>query len=175
MWSWLGALLEAVSGIIPVPVLVRSNQHGVYFRGGKDPKLTPKRALIYLPILEQIHVLPAHEYSAEPVEQTLTFLDGQEITIWTDCLYRISDPVKLMAKCDDNYEAIICYLVSASVSHVASERTYGEETLDSISEAIQDELGPRLAKRGIELMECQIVRYSKSRTLNHTGISVSVG
>ncbi len=77
-----------------------------------------------------------------------------------------------MAKCDDNYEAIICYLVSASVSHVASERSYGEETVDSISEAIQDELGPRLAKRGIELMEIQVVRYSKSRTLNHTGISI---
>ena len=172
MWSWLGALLEAVSGIIPVPVLVRSNQHGVYFRGGSAPKLTPKRALVYLPLLEQIHILPAHEYSADPVEQTLTFLDGQEITIWTDCLYRIDDPVKLMASCDDNYEAIINYLVSASVSSVASGREYSDETLDSVSEAIQDELKPRLAYRGITLIECQIVRYSKSRTLNHTGISL---
>ena len=171
-WSWLSSLLESCSGIVPYPILIRSNQWGVHFWLGLGPKLLWRRPVIYLPLIEEVHVVPAHQQNSQVTGQTVTLRDGLELTITTEYLYRVYDPLLLMTECDDYYPAVLDYHTAVAVSDTLNDVTRDELLGQEYSDSLHEALAERFDTLGAELLEVKIIKMARSRTLNHTGITV---
>lgn len=168
-FAWLSQLLESFSGLLPRPVLITSNNWGVYYRLGQPPVPIGPRPAAYLPLIEEIVVMPKYQLTLELGEQTLTTADSHQITICGSLLFRIIDPVLCSVECGNHYELVAAYHARA----VYQTAITACEVID-LQEMDEDSIFAQIAERlegiGIELIEAKLIEASTSRTLKHYGI-----
>jgi regulator of protease activity HflC (stomatin/prohibitin superfamily) len=168
--SWLSELLRSFSQVLPRPLLLLSNQWGVYFRFGRNPQVVGPRPILFLPLIEHIETLPNHEVPLELFEQTLTTKDGRQVTIQGSLLVRIVDPVLLIRSCGTQWDTVATFH-ARSVFKAEITAASDEELREFDVQKCRSIIAKRLRKIGVRLLKCDIMEASASWTIKHSGIN----
>jgi regulator of protease activity HflC (stomatin/prohibitin superfamily) len=93
MLEIIGQFLQAILGIIPRLVIIRTTHGGVKFRRGKKALAMRPGLHIYWPVVTQVEVVPVARQTVSLPSQVLTTQDDKSIMVAGSVVYTINDVI----------------------------------------------------------------------------------
>jgi len=164
LFSWVGELINWFGSLIPRLLIVRSTHGGVKFVRGKDAVRLEPGLHVYWPFVTEIQLV-AKERQSDPIPPlNLTTLDGIKVIANPVIVYRISDPLKAIAKTWDHANTVF------DVTSIAAARVIKNHRFDFIlrnhllvDRELKDIISSKLRKYGVTVYEASIVGFSEGQ------------